>query len=177
MNNIYIKFQDSSFPGEIRLPRSLFFKAKDATQLVGRSFLPLGFKLSEASKRAISEAKRGQRHKEETKEKISKSLIIYFRRRNPLSEEIINTYCRIDDDDMCLWMTEVQEELDECTDILTQKSMRNTRRIELTCGEYIEYFSHELTPEVIALFKEKCRLEGLDPDEAFDKLDLDEDGR
>ena len=34
---------------------------------------PIGYKLSEASKRAISESKKGQRHKESTKVKISKN--------------------------------------------------------------------------------------------------------
>ena len=136
----------------------------------GRRGRPLGFKLSEESKRAISESKRGQRHREETKDKISKSLIVYFRKQNPLSEELINRYCRADDDAMCAWVSEVQEELDNSMEILTQKSMRNTRRIELTCGEYIEYFSHEMTPEVITLFKEKCDRDGVTPDEAFDEI-------
>lgn len=136
----------------------------------GRRGRPLGFKLSEESKRAISESKRGQKHREETKEKISRSLIIHFRRQNPLSEELINKYCRADDDAMCEWMSRVQEDLDNSMEILTQKSMRNTRRIELTCGEFIEYFSHELTPEIITLFREKCEIEEVDPDEEFDKI-------
>lgn len=135
----------------------------------GRRGRPLGFKLSEASKRAISESKRGQRHREETKEKISKSLIVYFRKQNPLSDEIINHYCRIDDDEMCEWISSVSDELDESTDVLTRKAMRNTRRIELTCGEFIEYFSHEMTPELLILFREHCDLNELDPDEVLDK--------
>jgi hypothetical protein len=135
----------------------------------GRRGRPLGFKLSEASKRAISESKRGQRHREETKAKISKSLIVYFKKQNPLSDEIINRYCRIDDDRMCEWINEVGEELDQSTDVLTRKAMLNTRRIELTCGEYIEFFSHELTPELIVLFREHCDINDLDPDEELDK--------
>ena len=58
---------------------------------------PLGFKLSEESKKAISESKKGQRHKQETKDKISRSLIIYFRKLNSLSEEIENPYFNYDD--------------------------------------------------------------------------------
>jgi len=136
----------------------------------GRRGRPLGFKLSDESKRAISESKRGQKHREETKEKISRSLIIHFRKQNPLSEELINRYCRADDDAMCEWMSRVQEDLDNSMEILTQKSMRNTRRIELTCGEFIEYFSHELTPEVITLFREKCEIEDKNPEEEYDKI-------
>jgi hypothetical protein len=35
---------------------------------------PLGFRLSETSKQAISDSKKGQHHSESTKEKISKAL-------------------------------------------------------------------------------------------------------
>lgn len=136
----------------------------------GRRGRPLGFKLSEESKKAISEAKRGQRHKEATKDKISKSLIVHFKRQNPLSDELINRYCRSDDDRMCGWINDIREELDSCVDVLTQKTMRNTRRIELTCGDYIEYFSHDLTPEVITLFISYCEENGLDPEEHFDEM-------
>ena len=136
----------------------------------GRRGRPLGFKLSETSKQAISASKKGQKHKEETKDKISKSLIIHFRKKSPLSEELINKYCRFDDDELCGWINEVQEQIDSYMDILTQKAMRNTRRMELTCGDYIEYYSHEVTPEIITLFLEHCELNGLDPEEYFDSI-------
>ena len=135
----------------------------------GRRGRPLGFKLSEESKRAISDSKRGQKHKETTKEKISKSLIIHFRQQNPLSEELINRYSRFDEE-MCEWIYDVREEIDSIRDVRTMKSMRNTRRMELTCGDHIEYFSHDLTPEVIALFLELCQEKDIDPDELFDSL-------
>ena len=43
---------------------------------------PLGFRLSEESKRAISDSKKGQKHSELTKDKISKTLISYFKNIN-----------------------------------------------------------------------------------------------
>lgn len=136
----------------------------------GRRGRPLGFKLSEESKRAISESKRGQKHKSRTKEKISRSLIIYFRNQNPLSEEITNMYCRADDDELCNWINEVSDELDMSDDILTIKTLRNARRIEMGIGSNIEFVSHEVTPELIVLFKEECRILGKDIDEYFDDL-------
>ena len=63
----------------------------------GRRGRPVGFRLSEASKRAIAESKRGQRHRQETKDKISDSLIIYFKQKNPLSEELTNMYCNFEE--------------------------------------------------------------------------------
>jgi len=138
----------------------------------GKRGRPLGFRLTEESKRAISNSKRGQRHREETKDKISRSLILYFRRQNPLSEEIINSYCRADDDEMCEWINEVQEELDDCFDIRTEKSMNNTRKMEMSYGHNIEFFSHGVTPELIYLIREHCELNDLDIEEFFSKLDL-----
>ena len=101
---------------------------------------PKGFRLSDESKKKISKSKEGQKHTQETKDKISKSLILYFRKLNPLSEEIGKRYCRCDDDDMCGWVHDVRNDLDNLTDVMTDRSLRNTRRIELTCGNFIEFF-------------------------------------
>jgi len=131
---------------------------------------PIGFRLSEESRRAISKSKEGQTHSQETKDKISRSLILYFRKLNPLSEEIEKRYCGINNIENYDWMQDVREDLDDLTDVRTDKSLRNTRRVEITCGNTIEYFGHSITPEVITLFKEFCRLNGLNPDEAFDDL-------
>jgi len=136
----------------------------------GRRGRPLGFKLSEYSKRAISESKRGQRHRNETKDKISRSLLIYFRSKDPLSEELINMYCRVDDDVLCGWINDVSYELDSLDDVMTIRALRNARRIEMTAGHNIEYFSHEITPEMLVLFKEVCEELGKDPMEFFDEL-------
>ena len=123
----------------------------------GRKGRPIGFRLSEASKRAISEAKKGQKHKEATKNKISKSLINYFKRKNPLSEEILNTYCRSDDDVLCNWMYEIESDLDISNDILTQRTIRNRLRIEISYGHNIEeVFSHKITPELLLMFKQEA---------------------
>ena len=132
---------------------------------------PIGFRLSEASKRAISESKRGQRHKQETKNKISDSLIVYFRNKNPLSEELTNMYCNIDSNgEICEWVTDNESVIDSLEDVMTLKSLRNANRIELTVGPNIEFFSHEITPELIILFLEAAEILGLDPDEYFDGL-------
>jgi hypothetical protein len=88
---------------------------------------PLGHKLSEESKRAIAESKRGQRQRPETKDKISRSLILYFKKFNSFSEEIQNKYCRSDNDEVCDWAVDVSDELDNMDDVVTSKKMRNRR--------------------------------------------------
>lgn len=123
---------------------------------------PLGFRLSEESKRAISESKKGQRHKQETKDKISRTLMLYFRKQHPISQEIISKYCRVTDDALCKWANDISEELDTFEDIKTERAMNNIRKTEIMYGQNIEYFSHELTPEAILIIKEDCILKGID---------------
>jgi hypothetical protein len=136
---------------------------------------PQGHRLSEESKKAISDSKKGQCHSPETKDKISRSLIIHFRKLNTLSDEFINKYCRVGDDRTCDWITSRAEDFDETNGVLTEKRMRGTRQREICCGHNIEYFSHALTPEVIVLFKEFCRENALDPMEVLDMLGEEED--
>ena len=138
----------------------------------GRRGRPLGFKLSDSSKRAISESKKGQRHKQTTKDKISSSLMRHFKSLNPLSEELTNMYCDFEDgdNDVCRWMASNEEIIDTIDDVMTLKSLRNANRIEITAGYTIEFFSHEITPELLYLFIEKCEELGIDPDELYDKM-------
>jgi len=137
----------------------------------GRRGRPLGFRLSEGSKRAISESKMGQRHREETKDKISRSLIIYFRMRHPLSEELVSIYKRVDEDgSIDEWINSVRMDLDTYDDVMTIRALRNAGRIEIPIGSDIECFSHEVTPELLVLFKEACERLGKDPMEFFDEL-------
>lgn len=116
---------------------------------------PVGYKLSEESKKAISESKKGQHHSVETREKISRSLKIYFNKLNPLSSEIKHNYRKYGKD-TCRWIDCKKQEINDCKDIMTDRSIRNTNKIELAFGEHIERFSHEFTPEAILLFKEEC---------------------
>jgi hypothetical protein len=136
----------------------------------GKRGRPLGFRLSESSKRAISMSKTGQQHRPETKDKISKSLILYFRKKNPLSEEITNKYCKMADDVVDKWISEVSEELDSYMDVMTDRAIRNKCKIEITCGHNIEYFHHNVTPELFLLFKEYCILNDLDPEDVLEEI-------
>lgn len=137
----------------------------------GRRGRPVGFKLSELSKRSISESKKGQKHRQATKDKISDSLIVYFKKLNPLSEELTNMYCNFEEGgEVCEWMANNEDNLDNLDDVMTLKGLRNANRIEITVGPNIEFFSHEITPELLVLFIEQCEILDLDPSEYFDDL-------
>lgn len=136
----------------------------------GKRGRPLGFRLSESSKRAISMSKTGQQHKPETKDKISRSLIMYFRKQNPISEEITNRYSKSMTDDIQEWIDDVADDLDSSMEIITEKAIRNKCKIEITCGNNIEYFSHSMTPELIILFREYCEENDLDPEDVLEEI-------
>lgn len=121
---------------------------------MGRVGRPSGYRLSEASKRAISASKQGQNHKLETKDKISRSLTIYFKQFDSLGEEIADRYCNMEDDEICSWANDVKDDLDNLDDVYTEKKLRNKNKMELCCGHDIERFSHGLTPELIIMIKE-----------------------
>jgi hypothetical protein len=122
---------------------------------------PTGYKLSPVSKIAISESKKGQKHTPETRDKISRTLMLYFRKLNPLSEEIIYKYCRSNDDDTCGWINDMREDLDADEFILTERTIRNINKIEISFGENIEFLSHNCGPEFILEMKEECEALGL----------------
>ena len=139
----------------------------------GKRGRPLGYRLTEASKRAISQSKLGQKHKQETKDKISKSLISYFRAKHPLSEEMTNRYCHFNDGDRLVgWLDKNADDLNSAMDVMTEKSIRNKGKIEITCGHNIEFFSHGVTPEVVILFKEHCELTGQSLEEVLEEVGI-----
>jgi hypothetical protein len=136
----------------------------------GKRGRPVGFRLSDTSRRAISISKTGQQHKQETRDKISRSLILYFRRKNPISVEMANRYRKNMDDETRDWIHDFGEELDTVVNIMTEKAMRSKCKIEITCGHNIEYFSHNITPELIVIFKEYCEENGLDPEDVLEEI-------
>lgn len=139
----------------------------------GKRGRPLGYRLSESTKRAISQAKTGQKHNQRTKDKISRSLIMYFRAKNPLSEEISNRYYRFDfDGELSDWVEDNADNLDMSINVLTEKSLRNKGKIEIACGDTIEFFSHGITPEVIILFREYCESTGKGIEEVLEEAGI-----
>lgn len=133
---------------------------------------PLGFKLSDESKKAISSSKTGQHHRQETKDKISKSLTLYFRKKNPMSAELSARYYKVMDDDMSDWLCDVGDDIDSSLDFMTEKAAKNKCKIEITCGNDIEYFSHDRTPELIYLIKEHCSKNNIDPEEFVSEISI-----
>ena len=134
---------------------------------------PLGFKLSEESKRAISEAKRGQKHSEATKEKISRTLISYFRNMYPLSSELLDNYRKeiASSTEVKEWFESIRQEFDETTNVFTERSLNSKRFREISIEYNISmednpYANRFVTnPEDIYELQDKCDKLGFNFDE------------
>ena len=121
---------------------------------------PIGYKLSEKSKDKIRDSRFGTHHSEETKNKISKSLTKYFREKGPLSESMRYDYRHfskgIDD-----WIIGNKENIDHTEHVMTEKRLFFVGQLEISAGFDIDNFSHETTPEFLALLKEELMEKGL----------------
>lgn len=92
---------------------------------------------------------------------------MYFRNKNPISDDINNRYRRVMNSDIKKWLRDYMYELDATVDVMTEKALQNKCKTEITCGNNIEYFSHNITPELLILFKEHCEINGIDPEDTF----------
>jgi hypothetical protein len=131
---------------------------------------PLGFRLSEESKRAISESKKGQKHSEATKEKISRTLMAYFRMLHPLSKEFYDDYKVLIDSDIEVkkWYEDNISSLDASPEILTEKSLNAKRQRELSIELNIDMSSNininafVNNPEKMCELRLLCQQKGID---------------
>jgi len=121
---------------------------------------PQGYRLSEESKNKIRISRFGTHHSEETKNKISKSLIKYFKEKDPLSESMRYDYKDfskgVDD-----WILDNKEELDRTEHVMSEKKIFFLGQLEICAGFDINNFSHETTPEFLILLKEELIEKGL----------------
>lgn len=122
---------------------------------------PEGYKLSENSKDKIRQKRLGTHHSKETKNKISKSLKEYFRKKDPLSQSIEQEYSEISEEAVD-WVCENRREIDrEDNDFVSDKKLTHLRQLEISFGTDLEnIFGHGNTPEFILLLREELESKG-----------------
>lgn len=122
---------------------------------------PRGYKLSEKSKHKIRLKRLGTHHTLETRNKISRSLKAYFRRRDSLSKSIKDEYLYISDEAVD-WIIDNKDEIDSTENVMSMRRLNNLQQLELYLGSEIEdLFGHQMTPEFLILVKELLQELGL----------------
>ncbi len=123
---------------------------------------PYGYKLSFETKNKIRQHRLGSHHNQTTKDKISKSLIAYFKKRDSFSRSINHEY--EDVMEAVEWIGENSDELDDCNfSIMTERRLSHCRQLEVSLGHELEImFGHNTTPEFLLLLKEELQKSGKD---------------
>lgn len=116
---------------------------------------PFGYKLSEVTKEKIRQKRLGKHHSQETKDKISRSLIKYFLNKDKLSDSIEREYSYISNEAV-KWVRDNKKSIDDSKYIVTDRRLSYFKQMELNMGSDIEYlFGHASTPEFLLMLKEE----------------------
>jgi len=113
----------------------------------------------------LANCKLGGSHSEESIDRISKSLTVYYREKYSVSREMIRQYDRLDKSgEASKWLKENAEAINADEDVTTFSRIFNNPH-EIPVGPLIEiYYSDGITPEILLLEKEEKREKELDND-------------
>jgi hypothetical protein len=121
---------------------------------------PYGHRLSEKTKDKIRQKRLGSQHTQETKDKISRSLTEYFRKRNSLFSSIKHEYSYVSAEAEN-WVCEHKEDIDKINNVMTERRLAHIKQLEICMGSDIEYiFGHSITPEFLMILKEEMQEAG-----------------
>jgi len=116
---------------------------------------PIGHKLSESTKEKIRQKRLGRSHSKETRDKISRSLVAYFKKRDLLSDSLEYEYSYLSEE-ATDWVFENRDAIDETEHVMTEKRLSYLKQLEIALGNDIEnMFGHKATPEFFILLKEE----------------------
>jgi len=116
---------------------------------------PIGHRLSEYTKDKIRHGRLGTHHSKETKNKISRSLIEYFKKRDSLAASIAHEYSYVSEEAV-EWIHDNREAIDATEHVITERRLSYLNQVELCLGGDIEkLFGHNTTPEFLLILKEE----------------------
>lgn len=132
----------------------------DNTQIKRKRGRPLGYRLSEETKDKIRQKRLGSSHSQETRNKISKSLLAYFKKKNALSVSMEVEYGDFPEEAVD-WIYENSEDINASEDVVPEKKLSSMKQLEICLGSDIEFlFGHSTTPEFLILLKEELEERG-----------------
>lgn len=130
--------------------------------VIRRRGRPFGHRLSELSKDRIRRSRIGTKHKQETKDKISKSLSAYFKKRDSLSVSLEYEYTDVSSEAV-EWIFNNREDIDESESVMTERRLSYFKQLEISMGHELEQlFGHNNNPEILLMLKQELSDAGID---------------
>ena len=118
----------------------------------GKRGRPKGHRLSEETKRKISKSKTGQTHSIETRNKISASLVEYFKEHRSVAKEMMRRYNNVE---ALNWIMKHSHELDTAG-IETEHYLDSLKHgPEALVGDTVSFYGHGCTPLDILIADEQ----------------------
>lgn len=114
---------------------------------------PVGMRLSDETKRKIAEGKTGYQHTQETKDKISESLIEFYRQQSSWGTELKHVYQ--DNPEVLQWVLDHIDDLDGTEECTTERRLNRDRIKNIPVGHKIEFTPDTVNPEILYLLKEE----------------------
>lgn len=123
----------------------------------GKRGRPVGYAMSVESRKKSGKTRTGYKQSLETKDKISASVIKYYKKLNPISDEMLKYYIEIGAGAEALrFLISNKEVIDSFDDVKTERSLRNKRYYELEFKDWCDYnISDTVTPELLIMLKEE----------------------
>lgn len=138
----------------------------DITLLKKHRGRPCGHRLNDLTKNKIRQKRIGTRHSLETRLKISKALLEFFKRQGSVSSDMISYYKSFEE--LVSWIEENSDYLDdENNTMMSERRLAACKQLEISLGknEIEQFFGHCATPEFLLLLKEEIEKSGGDTKE------------
>lgn len=124
-------------------------------EILRRRGRPFGHRLSEETKNKIRIGRSGTKHRQDTKDKISRSLSAYFKKRDSFAAALEYEYTNISDEALD-WIDDNRDDIDISDSIMTERRLLHLRQLEISMGSELEQlFGHNANPEFLLLLKEE----------------------
>jgi len=132
--------------------------ANEDNMITKRPGRPIGYKLSKEAREKIRQHRIGTEQSKKTRDKISFSLLAYFKKKDLLANSLKQEYFEASKEAVG-WIEDNKDTIDNTENIMTERRLSYLGQIEICFGFDINNFGHNVNPEFMLLLKEVLQKE------------------